>query len=84
MEILCMTFLLCRPVWTPPELRGAITAGYISKTLHSHVSLVKLCETIFGLKTLNARAAAADGMTDCFDFTQKPALPQSNTQPTTQ
>ena len=53
MEILCMTFLLCLPVSTPPDLRGAIMAGYISKTLHSHVSLVKFCETIFGLKTLN-------------------------------
>jgi phospholipase C len=52
-------------------------AGYISKTLHSHVSLVKFCETIFGLKTLNARDAASDGMTDCFDFTQKPASPPS-------
>ena len=52
-------------------------AGYISKTQLSHVSIVKFCETIFGLKTLNARDAAADGMTDCFDFTQKPAPPPS-------
>jgi len=52
-------------------------AGYISQTLLSHVSLVKFCETIFGLKTLNTRDAAADGMTDCFDFTQKPAPPPS-------
>jgi phospholipase C len=52
-------------------------AGYISQTLLSHVSIVKFCETIFGLKTLNARDAAADGMTDCFDFTQKPAPPPS-------
>jgi phospholipase C len=52
-------------------------AGYISQTLLSHVSLVKFCETIFALKTLNARDAAADGMTDCFDFTQKPAPPPS-------
>ena len=52
-------------------------AGYISKVLHSHVSLVKFCETTFGLPTLNARDAAADGMADCFDFTQKPAPPPS-------
>ena len=52
-------------------------AGYISQTLLSHVSIVKFCETIFGLRTLNARDAAADGMTDCFDFTQKPAPPPS-------
>ena len=32
-------------------------------------------ETIFGLKTLNARDAAADGTSDCFDSTQKPAPP---------
>ena len=50
-------------------------AGYISKTLHSHVSLVKFCETAFGLPTLNTRDAAADDMSDCFDFTQKPAPP---------
>jgi phospholipase C len=54
-------------------------AGYISKTLHSHISLVKFCETIFGLPTLNARDAAADSMSDCFDFTQKPAPPPSAT-----
>ena len=43
--------------------------------MHSHVSLVKFCETTFGLKPLNARDKAADGMADCFDFTQKPAPP---------
>ena len=49
--------------------------GYISKVMHSHVSLIKFCETTFGLKPLNARDKAADGMADCFDFTQKPAPP---------
>jgi phospholipase C len=48
-------------------------AGYISKVQHSHVSLIKFCENTFGLPTLNARDKAADGMSDCFDFTQKPA-----------
>jgi hypothetical protein len=43
------------------------------------VSLVKFCETNFGLPTLNARDAAADGMSDCFDFTQKPVPPPSAT-----
>ena len=47
-------------------------AGYISKTLHSHVSLVKFCETTFGLPAINARDAAADDMRDCFHFTQTP------------
>lgn len=47
-------------------------AGYISKVQHSHVSLIKFCENTFGLPTLNARDKAADDMSDCFDFTQKP------------
>jgi phospholipase C len=46
-------------------------AGYISHLLHSHISLIRFVEDTFGLKTLNARDAAADGMADCFDFTQK-------------
>jgi len=52
-------------------------AGYISKKHKSHVSLVKFCETIFGLKTLNARTATADDMSDCFNFRKKPARPPS-------
>lgn len=47
----------------------------ISKVFHSHVSLVKFCEVTFGLKALNARDAASDGMEDCFDFTQTPLGP---------
>jgi phospholipase C len=51
-------------------------SGYISTVRHSHVSLVRFCEDLFHLPTLNQRDAAADGMEDCFDFTQKPkALP---------
>jgi phospholipase C len=45
---------------------------YVSHALHSHVSLVKFCETIFGLPSLNARTSASDGMEDCFDLTQPP------------
>ena len=48
-------------------------SGYISKTLHSHVSLVRFCETTFGLATLNPRDARADDMSDCFDFGRGPA-----------
>jgi phospholipase C len=44
-------------------------SGYISKVLHSHVSLLKFCETLFGLSPLNAREKTADDMSDCFDFT---------------
>ena len=47
----------------------------ISKVFHSHVSLVKFCETTFGLSALNARDAASDDMSDCFNFTQAPLPP---------
>ena len=49
--------------------------GYISKAFHSHASLVKFCETTYGLATLSQRDAAADDMADCFDFTQTPLPP---------
>jgi phospholipase C len=44
--------------------------GHVSSVLHSHVSVVKFCETIFGLPSLNQRTSAASDMMDCFDFTQ--------------
>lgn len=47
----------------------------ISKAFHSHVSIVKFCETTFGLPALNARDAASDDMSDCFDFNQAPLHP---------
>ncbi len=50
-------------------------AGYISKVQHSHVSLTKFCENLFGLPSLNQRDAAADGMADCFDYSQAPLPP---------
>ncbi len=49
--------------------------GYISKTQHSHVSLVKFCESLFNIPPLNQRDASSDDMSDCFDFTQTPAPP---------
>ena len=49
--------------------------GYISKSLHSHVSLVKFCETAFRLAPLSQRDARADDMPDCFDFGKAPAPP---------
>jgi phospholipase C len=52
-----------------------VKRGYISKALHSHVSLVKFCETTFGIKPMNARDTSADGMSDCFDFAQTPLAP---------
>jgi phospholipase C len=54
-------------------------SGYISKVLHSHISLIKFCETTFGLPPLNQRDAKADDMADCFDFTRHPAAPPGST-----
>jgi phospholipase C len=50
-------------------------SGYISRVLHSHVSLLKFCETTFHLTPFNNRVTQADGMSDCFDFKQKPVNP---------
>ena len=52
--------------------------NYISKTLHSHVSLLKFCESLFSLPILNQRDTNADDMSDCFDFNQIPAQPPSS------
>jgi phospholipase C len=49
--------------------------GHISKTLRSHVSLLTFCEKNFGIKPLTKRDKAADDMSDCFDFNQKPLAP---------
>jgi phospholipase C len=50
-------------------------SGYISKVTHSHVSILKFCETTFDLQPLNGRDREADDMSDCFDFTREPAQP---------
>jgi len=50
-------------------------AAHVSHIQHSHVSIVRFCEKTFGLKPINARDRAADDMSDCFDFTQKPLAP---------
>jgi phospholipase C len=50
-------------------------AGYISKVLHSHVSILKFCQNRFTLPALNSRVTAADGMADCFNFHQTPLKP---------
>ncbi len=49
--------------------------AYISKQQHSHVSIVKFCETVFGLSPLNQRDRTSDSMSDCFDFNQQPLQP---------
>jgi len=49
--------------------------GYISKTLLSHVSLLKFCQTLFHLPSWQTRVQAAKGMSDCFNVAQPPAPP---------
>ena len=51
--------------------------GYISKTLHSHVSLARFCESLFNLSALNQRDANSDDMSDCFDLSKNPSPPPS-------
>ena len=48
--------------------------GHVSKTQRSHVSLVKFCQSLLGLRPINARLKDADDMMDCFDPKQR-ALP---------
>jgi phospholipase C len=56
-------------VMSPYSKRG------INSNFHSHVSIVKFCERTFNLPELNARTAASDDMSDCFDFEQTPLPP---------
>ena len=48
-------------------------SGYVSHTLHSHVSLLRFAETIFDLEPLTERDAHTSNMLDCFNFEQ-PAI----------
>ncbi|HEY6862301.1 MAG TPA: alkaline phosphatase family protein [Burkholderiales bacterium] len=50
-------------------------SGHVSKAVHSHVSLLRFCEKLFGLPALNTRDAQASDMSDCFDFRRAPAPP---------
>ena len=52
-------------------------SGYVSKALHSHVSLLKFCCAQFGVPAWNDRLGKADDMSDCFDFSRPPAPPPS-------
>ncbi|HEX4600890.1 MAG TPA: alkaline phosphatase family protein [Gemmatimonadales bacterium] len=56
-------------------LGGYARRGYLSRVLHSHVSLVRFCETTFGVPALGPTDRAADDLSDCFDFTQPPGPP---------
>jgi phospholipase C len=56
--------------------------GYLSMNSHSHLSVLRFVENMFGLTPLNARVAAASGMGDCFDFEQEPVGAALPTPPT--
>lgn len=59
---------------------------FVSHTNRELTSILKLIETRFGLQPLTARDAAADDMTEFFDFANGPALltpPPLPAQPTT-
>jgi phospholipase C len=49
--------------------------GFVSKTQRSHISLLKFCQTLFGIPSINPRLDIADDMSDCFDPTQGPLAP---------
>src|SRR5262249_53884338 len=48
-------------------------SNHVSKSLFSHVSLLKFCQSLFDLGAIHPRVTAADGLTDCFDFNRQPA-----------
>ena len=49
--------------------------GYVSSTQRSHISLLKFCQTLFGVQSINSRLDTSDDMSDCFDPTQAPLPP---------
>jgi phospholipase C len=49
--------------------------AYVSTVRHSHVSLLKFCVGQFGVAAPHPRVAAADDLSDCFDFGTPPAAP---------
>jgi phospholipase C len=58
---------------------------FVSHTNRELTSILKLVETRFGLQPLTARDAAADDMTEFFDFVNPPAFltpPTLAAQPT--
>jgi phospholipase C len=56
--------------------------AYVSSTQRSHISLVKFCQTLFGIPTIHPRLNSADDMGDCFDATQQPLGPPKLPPPT--
>ncbi len=56
--------------------------GYVSQTQRSHISLVKFCQSLLGIPSINPRLDTADDMSDCFDPTQAPLGPPKLPAPT--
>ena len=56
--------------------------GFVSPTQRSHISLVKFCQTLLGIQSVNPRLDTADDMSDCFDLTQAPLAPPNLPPPT--
>lgn len=56
--------------------------GFVSRTQHSHISLLKFCETLLGVLSINPRLDTADDMSDCFDPAQSPLPPPNLPAPT--
>ena len=55
--------------------------GYVSSTQRSHISLLKFCQTLFGVQSINSRLDTSDDMSDCFDATQAPLPPPKPQRP---
>ena len=49
--------------------------GFIDPTLADHSSILKFIETVFNLRPLAARDAAASNLLEAFDFSQTPRAP---------
>ena len=47
-------------------------AGFIDSIVNDHTSILKFVETRYGLSPLSTRDAAANGLSEAFDFTQAP------------
>jgi len=56
--------------------------GFVSRTQHSHIGLLKFCETLFGIPSINPRLETTDDMSDCFDPAQSPLPPPNLPAPT--
>jgi len=56
--------------------------GYVSQVQHSHISLLKFCQNLLGIQSINARLDTADDMSDCFDPAQAPLGPPQLPPPT--